>query len=705
MIPHDDPVDEGQPEDSVETTERTRRSTYTAPEGEPALPDSFDPNVAPSTQGAGGTSISDSPQADASLPGRPDRRSIPADDIVRFLAPDVLPPGSTLEALEQLENQLVLREREALEFREWEDTMLSIGTPDALETVEQARTDFIDVISEPRRTASTSPTDSEPGAPPVSAPVLPGEARESEPASVLGPPKPVYDVSTTDELGPQVPAERQAIAGPGPARPGLAPSGREWIAVESSGLEPTALDVRTGRATRLFWVWFAANSSIISVVVGAALFSLGMSLRQAIVSTLLGVAISALPLGLGTLAGKWSGQPTMVVSRATFGHLGNIVPSSLALVSRVFWGAVLLWIMAAAVARILVVSELSGELSETQWTIVALAIGALMSLVIAFFGHALIERVHLVVTAASAALIVGFIVVTAPSIDIRVALTIGDGPWILVLSGAVIVFSIVGVAWANSTADLARYQRAGSSGGASMIWSTVGTTLAPFVLVSYGALLAASNSANAGGFLVNPVDTITELVPGWFPVLLMFAVSLSLISGVVLCIYSGAFALQAIGARLPRPGAAIVTGVAVAAVAALLSLVASDFGLVVRDLTTTLAVPIAAWVGLFASEMMIRHRRFDSDALLARGGVYPDWNPVNLGCLVGATLVGLGLTSATLPWLSWEGYLFALVGVPIDSDLAASDLGVFVALLIGIVVPIVAGVRAVRSQETGSADR
>jgi hypothetical protein len=33
----------------------------------------------------------------------------------------------------------------------------------------------------------------------------------------------------------------------------------------------------------------------------------------------------------------------MVVSRATFGHLGNILLHTVALVSRLFWGAVLLW--------------------------------------------------------------------------------------------------------------------------------------------------------------------------------------------------------------------------------------------------------------------------------------------------------------------------------------------------------------------------
>ncbi len=76
----------------------------------------------------------------------------------------------------------------------------------------------------------------------------------------------------------------------------------------------------------MFWLWFAANSSFVMIAVGATLFGLGMSLRQTLVAIVAGVALSALPLGLGTLAGKWSAQPTMVVSRASFGLAGNIVP-------------------------------------------------------------------------------------------------------------------------------------------------------------------------------------------------------------------------------------------------------------------------------------------------------------------------------------------------------------------------------------------
>ncbi|MDO9589566.1 MAG: cytosine permease, partial [Microcella sp.] len=124
--------------------------------------------------------------------------------------------------------------------------------------------------------------------------------------------------------------------------------------VETTALEPTPAELRTGRSIRLFWMWFAVNSSIVSLALGAVLLGLGMSLRQSILAALIGVAVSFLPLGLGTLASKWSGQPTMVVSRATFGTAGNVIPAVLAALTRLVWAGALLWILGIGVAEVLV---------------------------------------------------------------------------------------------------------------------------------------------------------------------------------------------------------------------------------------------------------------------------------------------------------------------------------------------------------------
>ena len=477
-----------------------------------------------------------------------------------------------------------------------------------------------------------------------------------------------------------------------PKNPGI-------FSLEHGGLEPTPVDVRAGRAIRLFWLWFSANSSVISVALGAVVFASGMSLRQSIIGILGGVALSFFPLALTTLAGKLSGQPTMVVSRATFGLLGNVAPAVLAVISRVFWGAVLLWLLATSVAAVTSTGGIATDLQPTS--LATLAIALVVSLLVAFVGYPLLARIQLVLTVVSVALIIGLIGLTAQYIDIPRALTVGDGSWMLAMGGAVLVFSVVGLVWAFSGADLARYQRPSSSGASSMLSATFGTAAPAFVLIAYGAILAASSPAIATGLATQPVQTLVGLLPDWYPIPLIAATALSLLSGVVITMYSGGLALQSAGVKLPRQWSVVVVGIVLAGLATLMVVTATaGIGDVFRDFATTIAVPTAAWIGIFGSEIMIRNRRFDSESLLRRGGVYPDVRWVNLAGLVLISVVGFGLTTATVNWLSWQGFVFSVLGVPLGGELASTDLGVVVALALGIILPLVAGVPEIRRQES-----
>jgi purine-cytosine permease-like protein len=485
-------------------------------------------------------------------------------------------------------------------------------------------------------------------------------------------------------------------------QPGLVdqkPENHPMFVVEHAGPEPTALDLRAGRAARMFWLWFATNSSVVSIAIGAVIFSLGMSLRQAIVATLAGVALSFLPLGLGTLAGKWSGQPTMIVSRASFGHAGNVLPALVAVLTRVFWGAVLLWVLAVSVARLLVFAGLDAGLGESVWTFVILGIGALLGAVIALFGYGFVARLQLVSSILSGLLVAGLIYLTYPRLDLDVALGVPDGSWLLVLGGAVVVFSFVGLAWVQSSSDIARYQRPGSSGAQSMLWATVGATLPPFALIAWGAMLAASDPVLATGLASSPLPTIARMLPLWYPAPLIAAAGLGLLSSVVLAMYSGGFALQAVGLKTRRSISTLLSAILVAAVAAGLVVLSADALSIARDLATTLAVPVAAWAGIFAAEMMIRTRTFDSPSLAEPGGVYPQIRPVNFAAFLLLTALGFGLTSATFPGLTWQGYLFPLIGIAPDSPLATSDLGVLAALILGIIVPLATAIPTIRRQE------
>ncbi|MCU1558310.1 MAG: hypothetical protein JWN09_2305 [Microbacteriaceae bacterium] len=672
-----------------------------------------------------------------SFPIPPQRRSLPDQALVRSLSDESLEPDGISSVFEKFQVHLRLREQEVREYREWEDTMQAIGTPEALKSIEEVKTDFIEVIpaatptaptlTAPRQTGPLArqlvrPPDTE--GPAADEPILEEHVVEEPVVEVppsSNPRRPVVPQPLRSRFAPQpneaadfdsllgggiedevaVGAPAAVSSGP-PAAADEASPRQSIFSFEDSGLEPTPLDRRVGRSTRLFWLWFATNSSVLGVAFGATLFSLGMSLRQAIVSAFIGVAISFVPLGLGTLAGKWSGQPTMVVSRATFGLVGNVVPASLAVIVRLFWGAVLLWMIAASTARVLGTAKLAGPFSQQQLTVIAMAVGFVIALLVAFLGYGLFARVQLILTIVSGILLVGFIALTWPSVSISNALTVGDGPWILVVTGAVLVFSFVGLAWATGSADLARYQRPSGSGASSMLWASFGSTLPAFLLVAYGSLLAASDPTMAKELVTTPLDAVAHLLPGWYPVPLIAGVVLSLLSGVILSIYSGGFALQSAGLRLPRSWTTVLVAAVLFAVALVMTFTVDNVVPLFRDCATTLAVPVAAWVGIFAAEMMIR-RRFDAKSLLGRGGVYPAVNWVNLVMLVVASAIGLGLTTATIGWLGWEGYLLAAFGVSPMSQLAGTDFGVLVALLLGLLTPLAAGIPAVRRQELARA--
>ncbi|MDQ1548433.1 MAG: nucleobase:cation symporter, family [Microbacteriaceae bacterium] len=704
-----------------------RRSTYTPPvvlatpierESEP------EPEPDPVAESTEARSLREIPQ----------RRSLPDDDLVRIIGDDSANGGGTLSAIEQLESELRLRQDEAKQFGEWESATLAVGTPEALETVERVRLSFTGVIpiqvpADLARVAGPPGDDAAPGASPFALPATGAESVTVETGadpvlpSAFEPDAP-DQVDEIDRVAPEVfgpfPVTSEGVAIVTTSVGGTQidavpspwiPTGQPVIAdpelhrnpvfgLEASGLEPTHIEQRVGRAARMFWLWFTANSSAVSIAFGGALFSLGMSLRQAILAAFIGVAISFLPLGLGTLAGKWSGQPAMVVSRATFGLLGNILPSALALITRLFWGAVLLWIVASSSARILVGANLGGSLSELQVTVLAAAVGFVLCLVVAFFGYPLFARIQLVLTIVSAVLIVTLVAVSWHAVDFSTALSRPDGPWILVVTGIVLVFSFVGLIWANSSADVARYQRPSSSGAAASLWAPFGAGLPAFLLIGYGAVLAASSTSTAEGLAQSPMDAIMRMVPGWFAVPLIAMVALSLLSGVTLSVYSGAFALQAVGLRVQRQWAIMITGGVLFVVTIMLTFTVTDVVTVFRDVATSLAVPVAAWAGIFGAEMMIRRRRFDTESLLGRGSVYPAVNWVNLGMLVVASVIGYGFTSAAVGWLSWQGYGFRLFDVLPTGELGASDIGVMMALVLGLITPLVAGVGTVRRQES-----
>jgi purine-cytosine permease-like protein len=96
------------------------------------------------------------------------------------------------------------------------------------------------------------------------------------------------------------------------------------LSLETRGIEPVPDDERNGNPLQLFWVWFAANISILGLPLGATLVVFtGLNIWQALIVALVGAAGSFAIVGIVSIAGKRGGAPSLTLSRATFGVRGN----------------------------------------------------------------------------------------------------------------------------------------------------------------------------------------------------------------------------------------------------------------------------------------------------------------------------------------------------------------------------------------------
>jgi purine-cytosine permease-like protein len=122
--------------------------------------------------------------------------------------------------------------------------------------------------------------------------------------------------------------------------------------LELNGVNQIEDSQRHGKASDLFWPWCGANVSVLAISYGAFLLGFGLNFWQATAAAIIGTVLSFLLVGVSSLAGKKFSVPTMVLSRATFGVKGNLLPGFLSYVVFVGWETVLVSIATLATGTI-----------------------------------------------------------------------------------------------------------------------------------------------------------------------------------------------------------------------------------------------------------------------------------------------------------------------------------------------------------------
>ncbi|EKG40012.1 Permease [Pseudomonas syringae pv. avellanae str. ISPaVe013] len=452
--------------------------------------------------------------------------------------------------------------------------------------------------------------------------------------------------------------------------------------LETRGIEPVPENECNGHPLQLFWVWFAANISILGLPLGATLVAFqGLAIWQAIIVAILGAAGSFAVVGVISIAGRRGRAPSLTLSRAIFGVRGNIGPTLVSLMSRLGWETVNT--TTAAFVLLSLFAILFGTPVEAKnspgLTLVFIALFVLLTLTVSGLGHATLLVIQKWATYLFGALnlVVGGFLLT--HIDWSLVFDAPAAPLSAMIIGVGTMAAGTGIGWANAGADMSRYQHASVKATRLVASAAFGAGIPLVLLITLGGLLSVGNDHLASA--TDPIIAIREMLPTWMAVPYLITAFGGLLLSNNLSVYSAGLTTLTLGLKVKRVHAVIVDIIAIFAGSIYFMLIADSFYGPFITFISMLAVPITAWVGIFVIDLLHRHIYSPKDLLdqtprsayWYRGGV--EWRA--LGSWALAIVLGFSFTTvATTP----EHVLFK--GFLADSWLGHNGLGWIVTFIV-----------------------
>jgi nucleobase:cation symporter-1, NCS1 family len=246
---------------------------------------------------------------------------------------------------------------------------------------------------------------------------------------------------------------------------------------------------RYGAARDLFAVWFGANMNMTTVVTGALLFTLGLSLFWCAVSILVGAMVGSIFVAAHSVQGPRLGIPQMIQSRAQFGVYGAVVP--MFFVMFIYFGY--------SVSNTLIVTQALAQETDRSRLLTIVAFSA-CSFLVALFGYDLIHKTQKWLTCAAIVMfgIVAFLLARdAPAAALWLP---GSVEPKLVLTGIGLVATFT-LSNAPYVADYSRYLPSNTSSSGVFWYTYAGMVFSNLGLMLIGAVLASrieSFVGNAG---------------------------------------------------------------------------------------------------------------------------------------------------------------------------------------------------------------
>jgi NCS1 family nucleobase:cation symporter-1 len=451
--------------------------------------------------------------------------------------------------------------------------------------------------------------------------------------------------------------------------------------LELNGTNVIRESERQGKASSLFWPWCGANVSLLALSYGSFFLGFGISFWQATLAAILGTVLSFLLVGVSSLAGKKSNAPTMVLSRATFGVKGNLIPGALSYLIFVGWETVLASLATLATGTVFV---RVGHLNHNTAMVIGFIVAVTLTVSAGVLGFDVIMKLQRYLTSITIVMTLVYIALTISKVDWAALTSMKSGSLQGFIGALIFGATGIGLGWVNSAADYSRYLPRTVSSRSVIGWTVFGASIVPIILVIYGAALSGSSEDLAGAIATDPIGALTTILPTWYLIIFALVAILGLVGGAILDLYSSGLTLISLGLPVKRHIAASFDAVLMLIGTIYFVWIADDFFFPFQGFLITLGVPIATWSAIFVTDVLMRKSYHEED-LYKSNGRYGSWNMGSIAVMALGTFVGWGFVTNTFAsWLSWQGYFLGVIGGK-DGAWAYANLGVFFALIIGFV--------------------
>ncbi len=423
----------------------------------------------------------------------------------------------------------------------------------------------------------------------------------------------------------------------------------------------------------LFWVWFAANIGILSVLYGGIIAGYRLSFFQSLLAAAVG-SLSFAIVGILSIAGRDGGAPMLALSRAVFGARGNLLLTMISWVNLLGWESVT--VITGTLSLEALLQAILGIQSSILNAMVSLVIFGGLVIMVGLFGQATLVIIQKVAAWCFGLLTLGVIILLLQGGGWHQTLAMQSGSWMGGFLPAVsIIMAGTGISWGNAAADYSRYQALTTRKRSIFAAVTMGSVIPVFVLMMVGVVLA--NRVPNLPAAANPIAAIGALLPRWMMIPYLITAVGGMLAQADLGLYSSGLNLLTLGVRTARHKTVLVDAVIMTLVTVYVLFIRKDFMGPFEAFMSLGGVFLAAWEAMFMVDQW----------LVRRWGAYPAYCYGDLrgsSLLRGQSVRSLALVCFAIGVVS--GLLFTnspfFNGPLAQGIFAGSNLGVLLAFLV-----------------------